>query len=277
MVARFGGRRNVKDNLRTTGSARPLAGYVGGKRQLAGRVIAAIERQPHDLYCEAFVGMGGVFFRRRAAPKAEAINDLSRDVATFFRVLQRHYQAFMDMLKWQVASRAEFERLVAQDPERLTDLERAARFLYLQRLAFGGKIVGRTFGVDPNGPARFDITKLGSMLEAAHERLAGVWIECLPWRDFIARWDRPGALFYLDPPYWGVEHCYGRGMFARSDFAALNEALKGLQGAFVLTLNDVPEVRSLFRWARIEEASISYTLPGMAARKAAREVIITPK
>lgn len=120
---------------------------------------------------------------------------MSRDVAGLFRILQRHYQAFLDMLKWQVTSRSEFERLAAQEPEALTNLERATRSLYLQRLSFGGKVVGRTFGIDTNGPARFDITKLGSMLERVHERLAGVVVYCLPWEQFITRWDRPHTLF----------------------------------------------------------------------------------
>ncbi|MBN8956545.1 MAG: DNA adenine methylase [Rhizobiales bacterium] len=267
----------MKSKMRTVSPVRPLAGYVGGKKVLARHVIAAIEREPHDRYAEAFVGMGGIFLRRRSAAKVEVINDRSRDVATFFRVLQRHYQALMDMLKWQVTSRAEFERLAGQDPERLTDLERSVRFLYLQRLAFGGKVAGRSFGIDTNGPARFDITKLGAMLEAAHERLAGVWIECLPWQEFLKRWDRPGTLFYLDPPYYGSEHHYGRGMFERAEFEALNEALKGLQGRFVMTLNDVPEVRRIFGWAKMRGVPVTYTLPGMAGRQAAKELIITGK
>lgn len=253
---------------------RPLAGYVGGKKLLAARVIAAIEAEPHARYCEPFVGMGGVFFRRRRAPKAEAINDLSRDVATFFRILQRHYQAFMDMLKWQVTSRSEFERLAGQAPETLTDLERAARFLYLQRLSFGGKVASRTFGLDPNVPARFDITKLGTLLEGAHERLAGVWVDCLPWSEFLVRWDREGTLFYLDPPYWGSEHYYGRGLFGRADFAPLAEALKGLRGRFVMTVNDVPELRQLFAWARVEAVPVSYSVSGRGTRTPARELII---
>lgn len=265
----------MESELRTVEPVRPPAAYVGGKKLLARHVIAAIEREPHQVYCEAFVGMGGVFFRRRSAPKTEAINDLNRDVATFFRVLQRHYQAFMDMLKWQVTSRAEFERLAGQDPEHLTDLERAARFIYLQRLSFGGRVAGRSFGMDTNGPARFDTTKLGTLLEAAHERLAGVWIECLPWREFLARWDRPRTLFYLDPPYWGPGHYYGRELFQREEFAALAEALRGLQGRFVMTVNDVPELRRLFRWARVKGVPVSYSLPGNEAAKAARELIIT--
>ena len=251
----------------------PVAPYIGGKRQLAKRVIEAIEATPHQAYCEAFVGMGGVFLRRRRAPKVEAINDASRDVAGVFRILQRHYQAFMDMLKWQVTSRAEFARLAAQDPDTLTDLERAARFIYLQRLSFGGKVASRTFGIDPASPARFDVTRLGSMLEEVHERLAGVWIECLPWEAFIARWDRPSTLFYLDPPYWGSEHYYDRRLFGRDDHARLAEALKGLQGAFVLTLNDVPEVREMYGWADITEASLTYTAGG-GSGVGARELII---
>jgi DNA adenine methylase len=36
-------------------------------------------------------------------------------------------------------------------------------------------------------------------------------IECLPWSDFVARYDSPTTLFYLDPPYWGSETDYGAG------------------------------------------------------------------
>lgn len=252
----------------------PVAGYVGGKKQLARRIIGRIGEIEHTIYAEPFVGMGGVFLRRPNRPKTEAINDASRDIATFFRVLQRHYQALLDMLKWQVTSRAEFERLAKQDPETLTDLERSARFLYLQRLTFGGKIAGRSFGIDTNSAARFDITRLVPMLEAVHERLAGVWVDCLPWQEFIRRWDRPGTLFYLDPPYWGTEHYYGRDMFGRDDFAELSRALQGLQGRFILSLNDVPEVRELFAWASIESVELSYQAGGARATKRVCEVVI---
>jgi DNA adenine methylase len=252
----------------------PVAGYVGGKRQLAKRLTPMIEATPHGLYAEPFVGMGGVFFRRAARPKVEAVNDLNRDVATFFRILQRHYEPFLDMLKWRLASRADFERLMATDPDTLTDLERAARFLQIQRLGFGGKVSGRTFGTAPGQPARFDLTKLVPLLEAAHERLCGVWIECLPYAEFITRYDRPEALFFVDPPYWGTEHYYGRDLFGREDFEHLAGVLKGLQGRFILTVNDVPELRELFSWARIEDAELSYSV-GLANGTPARELIIS--
>src|SRR3954470_11964895 len=126
---------------------RPVASYIGGKRTLATRLAERIAAVPHRTYAEPFVGMGGVFFRRRCRPSAEVINDRKGEVANLFRILQRHYPQFMDTLKFQITSRREFERLKVCDPATLTDLERAARFIYLQKLAFGGKVSGQNFGV----------------------------------------------------------------------------------------------------------------------------------
>lgn len=253
---------------------RPLAPYIGGKRQLAKRLVALINSIEHRTYAEVFVGMGGIFLRRDQRPKAEVINDWSEDVATFFRVIQHHYLAFLDMLRWQVTSRAGFEKLLALEPSSLTDMQRSARFLYLQRLAFGGRVRSKTFGVSAENPARFDVTKLGPMIEAVHERLAGVTIERLPWADFIARYDRPGTLFYLDPPYYGSEDDYGRDMFGRGEFEAMAEQLRHVRGRFVLSLNDHPEVRRIFAGFQFREEQLSYTV-GAGAAKSVQEVIVT--
>lgn len=254
---------------------RPAAGYIGGKRNLALRLSARIALVPHTTYAEVFVGMGGVFFRRTERPRVEVINDWSQDVATFFRVLQNHFVAFSDMLRFQVTSRAGFQKLAAIDPASLTDLQRAARFLYLQRLSFGGKVASRSFGVDPSNPARFDMAKLGPMLEAIYERLSGVVVECLPWGEFIDRYDRPGTLFYLDPPYHGSENDYGKAMFVSTEFAAMATRLASLEGRFILSLNDRPEVRETFAGFAIEAVETTYTVGGGGKARPAGELIIT--
>lgn len=262
--------------MRTVLPVRPVAPYIGGKRNLARRLVSVIEQTPHDSYAEVFVGMGGIFLRRRQAPRAEAINDFGRDVATLFRILQRHYVPFLDMMRYQLTTRVEFERLAATDPATLTDLERAARFLFLQRTAFGGKVSGRTFGVSPGVPARFDVTKLVPMLEGVHDRLAGVVIECLPYGEFIRRYDRSGALFYLDPPYHGSEDDYGKELFTPADHARLAEQRRKVKGRFVLSINDRPDIRRLYRsWARLEPVETTYTVAGFDKAKRARELIIT--
>ncbi|WP_182085192.1 DNA adenine methylase [Aureimonas sp. ME7] len=250
----------MNDDHRPVSPAAPAAGYIGGKRNLAGRLTARIDQIPHDGYAEAFVGMGGVFLRRKRQPRFEAINDRSGDVATFFRILQRHYTHFMEMLRFQITTRREFERLKATDPDTLTDLERAARFLYLQRLAFGGKVEGRNFGVDTSQGARFNVTKLAPILEALHERLAGVVIERMEWQTFLTRYDRPGMLFYLDPPYYGSEGDYGRDAFDRDQFAELAERLAELKGRFLLSINDRPEVRTIFQAFEMAPVPTTYTI-----------------
>ena len=253
---------------------KPAAPYIGGKRQLAPEIIKRINAVPHITYAEPFVGMGGVFLRRTYMPRAEAINDLSGDVANFFRILQRHYVHFMETLKFQLTSRREFERLRAADPDTLTDLERAARVLYLQRISFGGIVASRTFGLDVRSGGRFNVTKLGPILEDLHERLAGVIIENLPYGKFIAKYDRPTTLFYLDPPYWGVEDYYGRTLFSRGDFEKLADQLATIKGRFILSLNDTPEVRAIFKAFEIEEVAVRYTA-SQNTTKAARELIIS--
>lgn len=261
--------------LQPASPVRPASGYLGGKRNLAKRLVERISAVPHTTYAEVFVGMGGVFLRRSQRPRAEVINDWSEDVSTFFRILQRHYVAFVDMLRYQVTSRAAFQKLAAQEPASLTDLERAARFIYLQRLAFGGHVAKRTFGVDTQNPARFDITKLVPMLEAIHERMAGVVIERLPWADFIDRYDRPGTLFYLDPPYFGCEDDYGKGMFDRAEFAQMADRLARLKGRFILSLNDRAEVREIFSAFALEAVRTTYTVSAGSNAKQAGELIIS--
>ncbi len=251
-------RNRMESKLEPVRPARPPAPYMGGKRHLAERIIARLAAIPHTTHVEVFLGMGGVFLRRPFRPKAEVVNDISADVANLFRILQRHYVAFMDTLRWQLTSRAEFERLAASSADTLTDLERAARFLYLQRTAYAGKVTGRNFGVSPAVPARFDVTKLAAVLEEVHDRLAGVVIERLPYGDLIDRYDRPDTLFYLDPPYLGSETDYGPGVFQRADFEILAEVLGGLQGKFVLSINDTTETRRIFGRFVIEEVTVAY-------------------
>lgn len=261
--------------LQPVAPVRRAAPYVGGKKRLARFLAGRIAAIPHRTYAEVFVGMGGVFFERDAKPRAEVINDWSEDVATFFRILKHHYVAFMDILRYQLTSRADFEKLLALEPSSLTDLHRAARFLYLQRLAFGGKVSGRTFGVTPRVPARFDVTKLVPLLDAIQERLAPVVIERLPWAKFIRRYDRPDTLFYLDPPYFECEDDYGRGMFARAEFVEMAELLSTLKGRFLLSLNDRPEVREIFAGFTIEPVETTYSLAGNNNAQRAAELLIS--
>lgn len=244
--------------MTASSAARPPAPYIGGKRNLAKRLCALIDATPHRAYVEPFVGMGGIFLRRPRAAAVEVINDLSGDVANLFRIVRRHYQPLVDEMSDLVASRAEFDRMKRVDPTTLTDIERAVRFLYLQRLTFGGRVDGRTFGVRKDQSSRFDLARLRADLRALSARLQPVTIEQLPYQQVLARYDDPRTLFYLDPPYDQTE---GYGIdFGRSDYVAMAEQLATIRGQFILSINATDFIRETFAGFAIEEVTTTWTL-----------------
>lgn len=219
--------------------------------------------------------MGGIFLRRREIPAAEFINDASKDVYNLFRILQEHYQPFLEHIRYKITTQAGFERLLKVEPETLTDIQRAARFLYLQRVAFGGKVEGRTFGFSAGRPGRFNLATLEPDLEALHDRLSGVTVLNTGYSAFIKRCDRPDTLFYLDPPYWGTEDYYGKALFSRQDFGVLARVLGDISGRFLMSINDVPEIRHAFHDFQITEVKTTYAVNGRSGGKKAGELIIS--
>lgn len=252
----------------------PVAPWLGGKSRLADTIVPWINAVPHVLYAEPFVGMGGIFLRRNKKPKAEVINDYSREVSNLFRIIQRHYTMFVQELQFKLTTRGDWELLNRTDVTTLTDVQRAARFLYLLKTSFGGKVTGQSFGVDTTGSGRFDITQIVPAIEDLHSRLKGVTIECLNFDKFIERYDRPHTLFYIDPPYYECENDYGKDMFKRSDFELLAETLSKISGRFILSLNDHPEVRRIFSAFQIFEVDTTYTIAKGASAQEVTELLI---
>ncbi len=253
----------------------PLSGaapYLGGKKNLAERIIERIEPIPHQCYAEPFIGMGGLFLRRRSAAPCEVINDYSGEVVNFFRIIQRHYRALLDELRFSLAGRRIFNTFLNTPPETLTDIQRAARFYYLQHCGFSGKVGSTSFAVDRTGKSRFNIRQLRTHIEKLHERLAEVTIENLHYSDFITRYDGADTLFYLDPPYYGCEDDYGKNMFEREDFVKLAEQLTKISGKFILSLNDKPQVREIFADFCMEEVSTNY---GIGKNQKFEELLIS--
>ena len=270
--------RNRKpEPLQPVEPAAPIAPWFGGKRNLSRRIIDRIEAIAHDCYAEPFCGMGGVLLRRRRKPKSEILNDINGDVVNLFRIAREHPDELLRQFDWVLSSRAEFRRLLEVPPETLTDVQRAARFVYLQRLTFGAqppaKATPGQYAPTPHYAARLTGARMQKLVRGAHARLQGVHVECLEWDAFIRRYDRPFTLFYIDPPYWGHETDYGKGLFGREDFARMAELLRGLKGRFILSLNDRPEVREAFAGFEFEEVKTRYTANAKAIKQAAELLI----
>ena len=250
----------------------PLSGWVGGKFHLAKTIIPKIPE--HAGYVEPFAGGAWILFRKPQSA-AEILNDIDKDVITLYRVIQKHLPEFIRYMQWALVSRDEFNRLQKVAPETLTDIERSCRFFYLQKLAFGGKVANSpVFGTSATKPARLNLTRLETDLWQAHQRLAQVTIECLPYSEVIERYDRPETFFYCDPPYYNCEDYYGKDIFNKDDFKNLYNILSQIKGQFLLSINDVEPIRELFKNFKIESVDTFYSV-SKNKMKPVKEILIS--
>ena len=198
----------------------------------------------------------GCVFRKEPS-QVEVLNDLDYEIVNFYRVCQAHYEELVRYLRFSVASRTWFAILKSTDPATLTDIQRAARFLYLQKNSFGGLVVKQNFHYGVTKPSNFNPARIPGIIEAAHHRLARTQIESLPYEQVLEKYDRPTTLHYLDPPYW--ERKLYKFNFKESDFQAMERRLHLIEGRFILSLDDHPQVRKLFKAFHIERTEIYYT------------------
>jgi DNA adenine methylase len=246
----------------------PLA-YIGGKNRIAKKIIEIFPN--HTTYVEPFAGGAQVFFHKEPSA-VEVLNDLNGDVVNFFRICQHHHEELLRYLKFTLVSRKWFTLFEKENPDTLTDIQRAARFFYLQKNGFAGLVERRRYHCLVVQAPGFNLERLPQILENVHKRLERVQIECLPYTKILDRFDRPKSLFYLDPPYWGRK--LYKFNFTDDDFAKLAERLHSLHGKFVLSLNDVPRVRELFKDFHLREIEFHYTAQQKAGKRF-RELLIT--
>lgn len=251
--------------------ASPIVPWIGGKSRLAKRLLALFP--DHACYVEAFAGGAALFFRKEPV-EAEVLNDINGDLVNLYRVVQHHLEEFVRMFRWSLVSREMYGWLNITRPETLTDVQRAARFYYLQRQGFGGKVEGRTFGTATTSPPKLNLLRIEEELSDAHLRLARTTIEHLPWADCIRRYDRPHTLFYCDPPYFGTEG-YGVG-FGLEQYDEMAELARTIQGKMIVSVNDIPAMRKAFKGLTIDTAEIRYSVGGAGRSKAkSGELIVT--
>ncbi|MCB1938615.1 MAG: DNA adenine methylase [Rhodocyclaceae bacterium] len=250
--------------------ARPLFPWIGGKRRLAKRLLPLFP--DHSCYVEPFCGAAALFFMK--TPRGvEVLNDISGDIVNLYRVVQHHLEEFVRQFRWALVSRESFLQWKAADSTTLTDIQRAARFYYLQKMCFGGKATGQTFGTSTTSSPKLNLMRIEEDLSAAHLRLARCVVENLPWRECMTRYDRPGTLFFLDPPYWQTE---GYGVpFGIEQYESIAQIAGQCAGKVIITVNDHPDMRRIFAALRIQTADITYTVGGQGKNKAARELIVT--
>lgn len=250
---------------------KPIVPWMGGKRRLVSQLI---EKMPeHQCYVELFAGGAALFFMREQPSKVEIINDVNGELVNLYRVVQHHLEEFIRHFKWAIISRQMFEWLKAASTDLMTDIQRAARFYYLQHTAFGGKNTGQAFGTATTAKAP-SFLRIEDHLTDAYYRLSGVTVENLSWDECLMKYDRPHSFMYADPPYWKLA---GYGMeFGWEHYRNMAELMKSCQSKIMLSINDHPDIRGLFADFNISTTKINYSVGQVgASREQKHELIIT--
>jgi len=215
--------------------------WMGGKSKVAKRLSQLLPE--HICYVEVFAGAANLLFTKERS-KTEVLNDISSELVNLFRVVRFHPREFISELAYCLESRVDFVDYKAQPG--LTDIQKAARSWFVMKNSFGGLggTTHPTFAYGTIGRSYFRRSAFASV-RRCHKRLDGVIIEHLDFADCLHRYDRPHTVFYCDPPCLEA-HSY-KAVFTIDDHHRLVSALKTLKGKFLLSINDHPKIRALYK------------------------------
>ena len=213
--------------------------WVGGKRALRDAIVIRL-CSSCDRYVEVFGGGGWVLFHKQPG-KFEVYNDFNPNLANLYRCVRERPKELCDELQYMLNSRIDFEyvREILRTKAVIPDIKRAAYFYQIICQSYAS-------GLDSFGAQPHNMWKKFPAITAAAERLQTVVVENKDFERLIAQYDRPNTIFYLDPPYYDTEDYYEDVGFTKADHERLCNTLLKIQGKFLLSYNDCPEIRALY-------------------------------
>lgn len=211
--------------------------WVGGKTLLAKKIVSLFPDKI-DRYIEVFGGGGSVlFYGNQPRASLEIYNDANGDLVNLFRCAKYHCGELQREISGYLNARELFEDIRERMKIRgFTDIQRAAMFYVMVKTSYGADI--RTFGCNQKNLSV-------DYLEQISNRLQKVVIEHKDFENLIQVYDRPGALFYCDPPYYKAERYYDAA-FSSEDHERLKRCLNSIKGRFILSYNDSEFIRELY-------------------------------
>jgi len=211
------------------------------------------------------------------------INDLDPAIHDFWWTLVNRPKRFMYLLSNTRVNIREwrYQRDVYRSRTHVSRLRRGFAAFYLNRCNRSGIIMngGPIGGFKQEGKwkldARYKKQDLRERCERIIEYRRRIDVSCEDGIDFIERLDPDNSFFFIDPPYLNKGYLLYLDDLDIGYHQALAARLRSLRdAAWVLTYNDCPEVRRLYRWATVKPFSLRYTA---AKYRRGRELFIAPK
>lgn len=221
-------------------------GRMGGKSKLAKRLINEFPKE-YRIYVEPFLGAGNIFFRIPVKAEINIINDLDKDIFTIMKGLQKNAKYINDNIN------REFKELLKKkDPISLIEVNKKSFFSS-----------GKTYSPSKT-EIKTDFTKFA-------DKLKDVIILNEPFENIIKNFDSKETFFYLDPPYSESFRDYKHQVKPEDLF----NSLENIKGKFMLSYDDSPLIRELFKKYNIREVLTTYANTQNINKRNKKELVIT--
>jgi DNA adenine methylase len=180
----------------------PILKWAGGKRQLLPDILGLFPKDYSNLvYHEPFVGSGAVFFT--IEPRNGSINDTNHHLMNFFRMVRDFPEELIQEASRYVYEKETYYKLRTRFNEvELSDLERAALFLYFSKTGFNGlwRVNSKGKFNVPFGRYKNPTIVPEDRIRESSQILKNIEIFCTDF-SYIVDFAKEGDLCYFDPPY----------------------------------------------------------------------------
>jgi DNA adenine methylase len=197
--------QNVELKITQAESARPFIKWAGGKGQLLNEILAVL---PEDVerYHEPFLGGAAVFFALPQRPKQSFLSDVSSELINCYTVVRDKQEELLRAVEKHPYSEEHFYQLREADRKddykSWSDVDKAARFIYLNKTCFNGLYRVNSKGQFnvPFGKYKNPKILAPANLERCAQALKKAQCRVGSFETILAE-VQAGDFLYLDPPY----------------------------------------------------------------------------
>jgi DNA adenine methylase len=251
---------------------KPFLKWAGSKKQILS-TLASYWSNEFNSYVEPFVGSGSLYFY--LTPQKAILGDINSELIATYRQIKNDFNGVSSNLSKMVRDKDEYYRIRALDVKTLSPSQRAARFIYLNRLSFNGLYRTNQKG-EFNVP--FGGEKSGSLPNQESLQACSIFLQrtILVSGDFelVLEKTKSGDFVYLDPPYSvkarRIFNEYDRSGFNENDIKRLKQWLEKLTTrgvVFLLSYAKSSEAKFLMDGYPIQEITVRRNIAGFSEHR----------
>jgi DNA adenine methylase len=238
--------------------------YVGGKSRLVQVLLDHVPK--HDTYVESFAGGASLFFAKQPVRK-EVINDIDPELVKFYKTL-------INTNSVEKCERKPTEKSFYEVKEKKN--KSLCDFYYFNQCSYACNKETYGWGKCEKSGGVSNIERAQKELPQIKEKLKHAVILNQDFEKVVDRYDSPKTFFYFDPPYYKVHDVYRK--FSNFDINRLLNVCKKIKGKFLISLNDHPDVKKLFKKFHIKGIKTYFTIQHNSknpeAKKLSKQLLI---